>query len=128
MEGSAIISEYFNDKYSSIEEFRTTAEKVISIKISNRRKTMTNYEKAQELLNKGIAKKHYTFDNGTGCIVIDLGGSFVGFISSHDKFVDVAQDGEHVSYGDIDLEDMMVLDTSNRHRYNFPIKKWEDEQ
>ena len=29
---------YFNDKYSSIEEFRATAEKVISIKISNRSK------------------------------------------------------------------------------------------
>lgn len=30
---------YFNDNYSSIDEFRTTAEKVISIKISNRSKT-----------------------------------------------------------------------------------------
>lgn len=90
---------------------------------------MTNYEKAQELLKKGIAKKHYTYESGkTGCIVIDLGGSFVGFISKYDKFVDVAQGGEHVSYGAIDLEDMMVLDTSNRHRYNFPIKKWEDAQ
>ena len=29
---------YFNDKYSSLDEFRATAEKVISIKISNRRK------------------------------------------------------------------------------------------
>ena len=29
---------YFNDKYSSIDEFRATAEKVISIKISNTRK------------------------------------------------------------------------------------------
>lgn len=29
---------YFNDKYSSIDEFRATAEKVISIKICNRRK------------------------------------------------------------------------------------------
>ena len=90
---------------------------------------MTNYEKALELLNRGIAKKHYTFDNKkTGCIVIDLGVSFVGFISPHDKFVDVAQDGEHVSYGIIDLENIMVLDASNRHRYNFPIKKWEDTQ
>ena len=87
---------------------------------------MKNYEKALELLNRGIARKHYTFDNGeTCCIVIDLGGSFVGFISPYDKFVDVAQGGEHVSYGDIDLEDMMVLDTSNRHRYNLPINKWE---
>lgn len=90
---------------------------------------MTNYEKAQELLKKGIAKKHYTFDSvKTGCIVIDLGRSFVGFISAYDKFVDVAQCGEHVSYGVIDLEDMMVLDISNRDRYNFHIKKWEDAQ
>ena len=89
---------------------------------------MTNYEKALQLLNDEIAKKHYTFDNGTGCIVIDLGGSFVGFISKYDKFVDVAQGGEHVSYGVIDLEDMMVLDNSNRHRYNLPIKKCEDAQ
>ena len=29
---------YFNDKYSSLDEFRATAEKAISIKISNRRK------------------------------------------------------------------------------------------
>ena len=121
---------YFNDNYSSIDEFRSTAEKVISIKISNRRKkVMTNYEKAQELLKKGIAKKHYTFDNGkTGCIVIDLGGSFVGFISPYDKFVDVAQGGEHVSYGNIDLDKMNVFDMSNREKYNLPIKKWEDAQ
>lgn len=88
---------------------------------------MTNYEKALELLNNGVAKKHYTFDSGnTGCIVIDLGGTFVGFITRYDKYVDVAQGGEHVSYGIIDLEDMMVLDISNRPRYNLPIKKWED--
>lgn len=90
---------------------------------------MTNYEKALELLNRGIAKKHYTFDSRkTGCIVINLGGSFVGFISPYDKFVDVAQGGEHVSYGVIDLEHMIVLDISNRHRYNLPIKKWEGAQ
>ena len=130
MEGGIVISEYFNNKYSSIEEFRATAEKVISIKISNRRKkVMTNYEKALQLLNDGIAKKHYTFDNrNTGCIVIDLGGSLVGFISPYDKFVDVAQGGVHVSYCNIDLENMMVLDTSNRHRYNLHIKKCEDAQ
>ena len=122
--------QYFNDKYSSIDEFRATAEKVISIKISNRsKKVMTNYEKAMELLNRGIARKHYTFDGKkTGCIVIDLGGTFVGFISPNDKFLDVAQGGEHVSYGVIDLEDMMVLDISNRQRYNLPINKLEDAQ
>lgn len=90
---------------------------------------MTNYEKAQELLKKDIAKKHYTYDVGkTGCIIIDLGGAFVGFISKYDKFVDVAHGGEHVSYGIIDLEDMMVLDASNRDRYNFTINKCGDEE
>ena len=90
---------------------------------------MTNYEKAMELLNRGIARKHYTFDGvKTGCIVIDLVGSLVGIISPYDKFVDVAQCGEHVSYGVIDLEDMMVLDISNIHRYNLHIKKLEDAQ
>lgn len=52
-------------------------------------------------------------------------GSFAGFITRYDKFVDVAQGGVHVSYGVIDLEDMMVLDISNRHSYNLPIKKLE---
>ena len=36
MERGIIMSQYFNDKYSSIDEFRATAEKVISIKISDR--------------------------------------------------------------------------------------------
>ena len=90
---------------------------------------MTNYEKAVELLNREIAKKHYTYESGkTGCIVIDLGGSFVGFITRYDEFVGVAQGGEHVSYGVIDLENMTVLDISNRRRYNLHIKKWEDAQ
>lgn len=121
---------YFNDKYSSIDEFRATAEKVISIKIFNRRKkVMTNYEKAQELLKKGIAKKHYTFESGnTGCIVIDLGGTFVGFITRYDKYVDVANGGIHIGCGNIDLDKMMVFDVSNREKYNFPINKWEDSE
>lgn len=87
---------------------------------------MTNYEKAMQLLNDGIAIKHYTFDK-TGCIVIDLGGTYVGFIQPYDKYVDVATCGTHVSLGIIDLVNMSVLDTSNRHRYYRPIKKWEEE-
>lgn len=90
---------------------------------------MRNYEKALDLLNAGIAKKHYTFESGkTGCIVLDLGGSFAGFITRYDEFVNVAQGNVHVAYGVIDLEDMMVLDISSRHRYNLHIKKWEDAQ
>lgn len=87
---------------------------------------MTNYEKAKVLLNAGVAKKHYTYETGkTGCIVIDLGGSFAGFITRYDEFVYVAQGGTHVSYGIIELENMMMLDRSNRHHYNLHIKKWE---
>jgi len=33
---------------------------------------MTNYEKALELLNRGMADKHHTF-NDTGYLIIDLG-------------------------------------------------------
>nr|DAO57180.1 MAG TPA: hypothetical protein [Bacteriophage sp.] len=86
---------------------------------------MTNYEKAQELLKKGIAKKHFTFDV-TGCIVLDLGGVYAGFISPIDKYVDVASFGSHDFFGKIDLDKMFVLDVSNRERYVRPIKKWED--
>ena len=85
---------------------------------------MTNYEKAQVLLNVGIAKKHFTFAE-TGCIVLDLGGTYAGFITPSDTYVDVAQLGTHVSYGNIDIDNMMVFDRSNRDLYNFPINKWE---
>lgn len=86
---------------------------------------MTNYEKACKLLNMGVAKKHYTYDE-TACIVLDLGGIYAGYISPHDKYVDVASNGSHDSLGNIDLDNMSVLDVSNRHRYDRPIKKWED--
>ena len=84
---------------------------------------MNNYEKAMALLNEGIAKEHYTFKN-TGYISLDLGGAYVGYISPRDKYVDVAKNGEHVGYGNIDLEKLMLRDTSNRSIYNRPIKKW----
>lgn len=38
MEGGINISDYFNKKYSSIDDFRNTAEKVILIKMLKRRK------------------------------------------------------------------------------------------
>lgn len=86
---------------------------------------MTNYEKAMQLLNDGIAKKHYTFDK-TGCIVLDLGGVYTGYISLGDKYVDVASIGSHDFFGNIDFDKMTVLDVSNRHNYDRQIKKWED--
>ena len=88
---------------------------------------MTTYEKALELLNCGIARKHYTFKNvETGCIIIDLDGTYVGFISPFDEFVDIFRGAVHVSYGIIDLENMTVIDMSNIHHYSHPIKKPED--
>lgn len=85
---------------------------------------MTNYEKAQTLLD-GVAKKHYTFSQ-TGCIVLELGGVYAGYISPTDKYVEVASHASHDFFGNIDLDRMSVLDVSNRDSYNLPIKKWED--
>lgn len=62
----------------------------------------------------------------TACIVLDLGGIYARYISPHDNYVDVASNGSHDSLGNIDLDNMSVLDVSNRHRYDRPIKKWED--
>ena len=86
---------------------------------------MTNYEKAVKLLNKGIASKHYTYEQ-TGYIILDLGGQYVGYISPFCRHVDVANGGIHIGYGNIDIDKMMVFDMSNREKYNFPINKWED--
>lgn len=88
---------------------------------------MTNYEKALQLLDNGIARKHYTFER-SGCITLDLGGAYAGYISLSDRCVDVSQYNEHVGYGNIDLDKMTLFDTSNRNRYNLHIKKWEDAQ
>ena len=87
---------------------------------------MTNYEKACKLLNMGVAKKHYTFDK-TGCIVLDLGGVYAGYISPNDIYLDVASIGSHDFFGNIDLLKMMVHDVSNRDSYDRHIKKWEVE-
>ena len=86
---------------------------------------MTNYGKALDLLDRDIARKHYTFGD-TGYISLDLGGSYVGYISPRDIYVDVAQNGIHAGHGDIDLDRMMVTDASNRSYYDRPIKKWEN--
>ena len=51
---------YFNDKYSSIEEFRATAEKVISIKIYNRSK---NNMSLDELWSKIHCQHHVEGDD-----------------------------------------------------------------
>ena len=108
---------------------------------------MTNYELALELLDKGMADKHHTF-NDTGYLIIDLGGPYGGYISPNDKNVEITKyngstsnlnipstiDGKQVSYigsdsfrgnigyGDIDMDKMVVHDTANR--FELPIEKY----
>ena len=83
------------------------------------RHIMDNYERALELVNKGIARRHHTFD-ATGYITLDLGGEFVGYISPKDVNVDIAEDNTHIDYGYIDLEKMEVV----CRRDSYPIEKW----
>lgn len=86
---------------------------------------MTNYEKALQLLNSGIARKHYTYEQ-TGYIILDLGGQYAGYISPLCRHVEVSKGGIHLGYGNIDIDKMMVFDMLNREKYNLTIKKWED--
>ena len=94
---------------------------------------MTNYEKALELVKKGIAKKHFTFKD-TGCIFIDLGGRWEGYILPKNKYVEVAivmfiggyYSNVHAGYGNIDLSRLMVFDADHRHDYDRHIEKIKD--
>lgn len=56
---------------------------------------MTNYEKALELLNRGMADKHHTFND--------------------------TEFNKHIGYGVIDMDKMVVHDTANR--FELPIEK-----
>ena len=76
-----------------------------------------NYKKALELVKKGIAKKHFTF-NKTGYVFIDLGGAWGGYISPKEKYVNVTRNNVHVAYGDIDLDKLMVVDASHSPDYD----------
>lgn len=82
---------------------------------------MTNYELALELLDRGMADKHHTF-NDTGYIVINLGGAYGGYISPNDKNVEITKQNEHIGYGVIDMDKMVVHDTANR--FELPIEKY----
>ena len=82
---------------------------------------MTNYELALELLDRGMADKHHTF-NDTGYIVINLGGAYGGYISPNDKNVEITKHNEHIGYGIIDMDKMVVHDTANR--FELPIEKY----
>lgn len=82
---------------------------------------MNNYEKALYLVNRGLAYKHSSFKN-TGYIFIDLGGAWGGYISPKDDFVEVTIDNVHIGYGNIDLDRLMVMDTSHRPDYDRRIE------
>ena len=86
---------------------------------------MTNYEKAVELMNKGLASKHPTFKD-TGYIFIDLGGRWGGYILPKDKYVEITIDNLPVAYGNIDLDKLMVFDADHRHNYDRHIEKIKD--
>ena len=80
-----------------------------------------NYEKALELVDRGVACKHYTFKD-TGCVFIDLGGRWGGYIVPKTTYVDITYGNVHVAYGNIDLDEMMVMDVSHRPDYNRHIE------
>ena len=82
---------------------------------------MDNYEKALELVKKGFASKHFTFDK-TGYVFIDLGGAWGGYISPKEEFVEVVLNNVHVGHGNIDLNKMMVFDASHRPDYDRHIE------
>lgn len=50
------MSQYFNDKYSSTNEFRATAEKVILIKISNSSKNSTTIDELWSKIHSHYVK------------------------------------------------------------------------
>lgn len=85
---------------------------------------MTNYEKALQLVDRGFASKHPTFKD-TGCIFIDLGGRWGGYVFPKNKYVEVTIDNVHVGLGNIDLDKMMVLDVNHRLDFNRHIEKSE---
>lgn len=84
---------------------------------------MTNYEKALELMDKGMAYEHHTFKD-TGYLVLDLGGEYAGYIAPDDENVDMARNNVHIGYGIIDMDKMVVHDTANR--FELPIKAYAD--
>lgn len=87
-------------------------------------KMTNNYRKAMSLYKRGLAEKHFTYSK-TGCLMIDLGGSWVGYILPRDAYVDVAENNVHVGHGDIDLDRLMVVDVSHRPDYDRVIEKWD---
>lgn len=75
-------------------------------------KTMTNYEKAMELLKNGKAEKHYTY-NDTGVVCIDLGGDLGGYAAPDKEFIEVVRNATLVWYGNITDDLTKVTGTRN---------------
>ena len=90
----------------------------------------TEYAKANYLLEKGVAKKHRTFEE-TGLIVINLepcqdpnNDEFCGYVGPGDCRVEIIRSNNNVrSYGYIKINDNIVKCGKDKFR----IKKWEEE-
>lgn len=87
-----------------------------------------DYEKATMLLEKGIAKKHYSFKQ-TGIIVINLvpenqtdNDDFCGYIAPDDCAVEITKNNRVWGYGYIMINDNIV----KCGPVSFSIKKWEE--
>ena len=90
-----------------------------------------NYEKATMLLEKGITKKHRTFDE-TGIIIINLepcqdpdNDDFCGYIAPDECAVEVTMRNTVWGFGHIS-NDNTIVDCSPIP-IKFRIKKWEEE-
>ena len=88
----------------------------------------TEYSNANYLLEKGIAKKHRTFEE-TGIIVINLepcqdpdNDEFCGYVGPGDCAVEITRSNNVWGYGHIEINDNIVKCGPNKFR----IKKWEE--
>ena len=82
---------------------------------------MTNYEKAKVLLDRGVARRHYTF-NTTRTITLDLGGKYWATIAPDEKTVEVICGSQVRCRGNISDDLAKVFGTRNNSR--FFIKAW----
>lgn len=88
----------------------------------------TEYSKANYLLEKGIAKKHYSFDE-TGIIIINLelyndpdNDEFCGYVGPG-GVIEVTRNNTVWGFGHIRIDDNIVECGTTK----FKIKRWEDE-
>lgn len=88
-----------------------------------------DYEKAMMLLEKGVAKKHRTFEQ-SGIIVINLvpenqidNNDFCGYIAPDECAVEVTMRNSVWGFGHI-RKDNTIVDCG---QIKFRIKKWEEE-